>query len=256
LADSIKTEGFKNSKPIEVFILEEPNPSYDETKDGADKRYKSVMYVSDGHCRLKAVKIAIAEGAEILQVPVVTLPTKGLSLQDIVAGLVLNNTGKNLTSFEIALVCKRLSNYDWSNEKIGKRFGYSAANVDILLDAVSAPMSIVAMIQNGEVSLTTAVEVLRKHGHAAVEMLKNGLESAKANGKKSVTPSYIQGVALGKVIKRQAEPLYQAAKSISADPAFASLSAENQKLLLDLLSGISASEAKVEAKLQKKCENE
>lgn len=236
LANSMKIQGFKNSKPIEVFILQEGE--------------ESSMYVADGHCRLKALQIALAEGAEIEQIPVVTLPTKGMSLQDIVAGLVDNNSGKDLTSFEKALVCKRLFNYGWSTDKIGQRYGYSGTNVEILLCAAGAPNSIVAMMQSGEVAMSTAVEMIRKHGENAVDLLKRGLANAKANGKTSVTPTYIPGVALGKVIKREAEPLYKAAKSIAEDPAFSSLSQENQQVLKALIASIAEKEAKADAKLK------
>ena len=90
LADKMKAEGFKASKPLEVVVLEE------------DGKYRLV--VTDGHCRLAAVKMAIAEGATIQQIPCVALPAKGTTLQDLVAGLVTSNSGKPLTTFETALV--------------------------------------------------------------------------------------------------------------------------------------------------------
>lgn len=237
LADSMIADGFKQSKPIEVFVLEENGVS--------------VKYISDGHCRLKALKLAIAEGAQIEQIPAVTLPTKGVGLEDIVVGLVRSNSGKSLTAYETSLVCKRLANYGWASTKIGERLGFTPVYVELLLEAVSAPMSIVTMIQNGEVALTTAVEILRKHGSNAAEMLKDGLASAKANGKKAVTAAYIPGVALGKVVKRSAQPLFEAAKAIKSDPGFQGLSQENQKLLSELLEGINKKESQVDAKLQK-----
>jgi ParB family chromosome partitioning protein len=240
LANSMIADGYKQSKPIEVFILE---------VDGV-----SVKYVSDGHCRLKAVKLALSEGALIEQITVVTLPTKGLTLQDIVVGLVRSNSGRSLTPYETALVCKRLANYSWSSAKIGESLGFTPDYVELLLEAVSAPMSIVTMMQNGEVALTTAVEILRKHGSNAVGVLKSGLAVAVANGKKKVTPGVIPGAAIGKLIKRQAQPLFAAVKSISADPGFSGLSVENQKLLSDLLAGIADKEAKIDAKLQKQAQ--
>jgi len=121
LADKMKAEGFKSSKPLEVVILEE---------GGVDR-----LVVTDGHCRLAAVKIALAEGATIKQVPCVTLPSKGTSPQDLIAGLVTSNSGKPLTTYETALVCKRLFNYGWEEAQIAKRLteasGYSHDQVEL-----------------------------------------------------------------------------------------------------------------------------
>jgi hypothetical protein len=64
IADSMKVNGFKTSKPLEVFVVEK--------EDGS-----SVCYLADGHCRLAALRIALNEGAKILNIPIVTLPHQG-----------------------------------------------------------------------------------------------------------------------------------------------------------------------------------
>lgn len=188
IADSMKVNGFKTSKPLEVFVVEK--------EDGS-----SVCYLADGHCRLAALRIALAEGAKILNIPIVTLPTKGIGLQDIIAGLYTSNTGKPLTTFETALVCKRLAGFNWTSAQIGEKLGFGAEYVDQLLEVVSAPISIVTMIQQGECSVGLALDMLRKHRGGAVDVLKQGLESAKRAGKKSVTKSFIAGASLEKVVK-------------------------------------------------------
>ncbi|ELG7182235.1 TPA: ParB/RepB/Spo0J family partition protein [Pseudomonas aeruginosa] len=237
LANKMKAEGFKASKPLEVVVLEE----------GGQSR----LVVTDGHCRLAAVKIAIAEGAEIQQIPCVALPAKGTSLQDLVAGLVTSNTGKPLTTFETALVCKRLFGYGWKEAQIAERLAFGEAYVNMLLELVSAPLSIVTMVQNGEVAATFAVEMMRKHRDQAVEVLKQGLTAAKAAGKSRVTNAYLPGAALKKLVKRQADSLYETAKSITQDPGYTSLSDETRGKLDQLLADIAEREKTLEAKMKK-----
>lgn len=234
IADSMKVNGFKSSKPLEVFIVE----------DGG----KSLCYLADGHCRLAALRIALAEGAKILNIPVVTLPTKGIGLEDIIAGLYTSNTGKTLTTFETALVCKRLAGFGWSESQIGGKLGFGPEYIAQLLEVVSAPVTIVTMIQNGECSVGLALDMLRKHRGGAVEVLKKGLESAQRAGKKSVTKSFIAGASLEKVVKKQAKPLYDAAKKITEDPGFKGLSQENRDLMVKLLAEISDKEKKADDK--------
>lgn len=228
LADLMIAGGYKFSKPIEVVVL---------NVDG-----ELGAYVTDGHCRLEAVKLALSEGAPIQQISCVTLPSKGVELKDLVVGIFNSNTGKELTAYEKAIGCKRLMNYGMTPAAIAAEVGLTPEYVNILLEAVSAPMSVATMIQRGEVALTTAVELLRKHGPAAVEMLKAGLVASKAAGKKSVTPAYLPNAVLAKVVKRQAEPLYQAAKAVSSDPAFAQLSEANQAMIKELLEAIAKKE--------------
>jgi len=238
LANKMKAEGFKASKPLEVIVLEE----------GGESR----LVVTDGHCRLAAVKIAIEEGAEIKQIPCIALPSKGTSLQDLVAGLVTNNTGKPLTTYETALVCKRLFGYGWKEAQIAERLAFGEAYVNMLLELVSAPLSIITMVQNGEVAATFAVEMMRKHRGKAVEILRQGLTSAKAAGKSRVTSSYLPGAALQKLVKRQASSLYEAAKSITQDPGYKRLSKDTRTKLDQLLADIAEREIALDEKLKKK----
>lgn len=240
LADKMKVEGFKASKPLEVVVLEE----------GGQCR----LVVTDGHCRLTAVKIAIAEGAEIKQIPCVALPSKGTSLQDLVAGLVTSNTGKPLTTYETALVCKRLYGYGWKEPQIAERLAFGEAYVTMLLELVSAPLSIITMVQNGEVAPTFAVEMMRKHRGEAVDVLKQGLTAAKAAGKSRVTNSYLPGAALKKLVKRQADSLYETAKSITQDPGYNSLTEDTRSKLDQLLADIAEREKALDEKLKKAAE--
>ncbi|RJX82268.1 ParB/RepB/Spo0J family partition protein [Pseudomonas sp. LS-2] len=234
LADSMKSEGFKSSKPIEVFIVEENG--------------SSIPYISDGHCRVEALKLALSEGAKIEQFPCVTLPTKGIGLEDIVAGLVTNNEGRRLSTFETALVAKRLFSYGWTAERIGERLHFVPEYVVQLLEVVSAPISIIEMLQKGELSVGLAFETLRKHRGDAVRVLTEGLATSQKKGKKKVTKADLAGGRLAKVVKSQSTPLYEAAQSIAKDPGFAQLSDESQALLNGVLEDIANREKAAEEK--------
>ncbi|MDS9918813.1 ParB/RepB/Spo0J family partition protein, partial [Pseudomonas aeruginosa] len=241
LADKMKAEGFKPSKPLEVVVLEEGG--------------KTRLVVTDGHCRLAAVKIAIAEGAEIMQIPCVALPSKGTTLQDLVAGLVTSNSGKPLTTYETALVCKRLYGYGWKEPQIAERLSFGEAYVSMLLELVAAPLSIISMVQSGEVAPTFAVEMMRKHRDKAVEVLKQGLTAAKTAGKTRVTNAYLPGAALKKLVKRQADSLYETAKSITQDPGYSNLTDKTRTKLDQLLADIAEREKALDEKLKKAAED-
>lgn len=240
LADSMKDGGYIMAEPLEVFVVEE---------DG-----KLVKYVSDGHCRLAALKLAVSEGAKIEAASAVTLPSKGKDIKDIVLGIIRHNSGKAHTPYEKAILCKRLFSYGMSIEEIAKQSGVTPEYVNLLLEAVSLPLSIVTMIQNEEVALNTAVVMVRKHGLKAVELLKQGLVASKAAGKTKVTAAYVPGATRAKVVKRQAEGLFTLTENVSKDPAFSMLSEENQKAIKEMLAQVAEKEKKAEAKAQRVAE--
>ncbi|HEP8970273.1 TPA: hypothetical protein VDU83_002611 [Pseudomonas aeruginosa] len=241
LAESMKKDGFKIAKPLEVVVLE----------DTGQMR----LTVTDGHCRLAALKIALAEGADIKDIPLVTLPSKGTTLADLVVGLVTSNGGKNLTPFETSLVCSRLVKFGWSEGEIAQRLNFSESYVNTLLALASAPMSIVTMVQNGEVSASFAVETLRKHRGEAINVLQDGLAAAKAAGGNKVTKKYTPGAALESLVKRQATSLYEGVRSVTSDPGYSGLSEETRNKLDLLLKDIAEREKALDEKMKKSAED-
>jgi ParB family chromosome partitioning protein len=182
-------------------------------------------------------------------------PPRAPPLQDLVAGLVTSNSGKPLTTYETALVCKRLYGYGWKEPQIAERLSFGEAYVSMLLELVAAPLSIITMVQSGEVAPTFAVEMMRKHRDKAVEVLKQGLTAAKAAGKTRVTNAYLPGAALKKLVKRQADSLYETAKSITQDPGYSNLTDETRTKLDQLLADIAEREKALDEKLKKAAED-
>src|SRR3990167_1752192 len=177
IVDSILANGFYQSKPLSGYV--------------ALKNNKQIIYITDGHCRFEAAQEAIKRGAEITALPVVVSP-KGTSLEDLTVGLVINNSGKPLSQYEIGLVCKRLAGFGWEEKQIATRLCMTTQRVNDLLGFVPAPASVRKLVASGTVSATQAIDTIKKHGADAAERLEVGAQKAKASGKKKATRKHIE----------------------------------------------------------------
>ncbi len=185
IADSMKARGFNPSKPLSVIagIL-----------DG-----KPVIYVVDGHTRLDAAILAISEDADIEYIPIV-LSDKSTTMEDLTVELVVGNTGEKLKPLEMAIACKRLVKFGWSEERIAGAFGITSKYVGQLLTVVGAPSAIRKMVDDGTVPFQIAYETIGKYGNDAVAYLSGELGKAKAHGASKITKAGINGRALPKKI--------------------------------------------------------
>lgn len=172
IGESILANGYYKDKPLAGYVARE---------DGAN-----VIYLTDGHSRLEGVDYAIAKGAEIESLPVVTKPN-GTSLEDLTVGLVVSNSGKQLEPIELAEVCKRLVGFGWDEAKIASKLGFTKPYIIDLLNLLAAPKAVRSMVESGTVSAANAVETLKKHGEKAAEVLKSAQEKAAESGKAKVT---------------------------------------------------------------------
>lgn len=221
IADSIKANGFYPDKPLTGFVALE---------DGEE-----VIYVTGGHRRHEAVALAVSEGVEVATVPVVIKP-RGTSMEDLTVDLVVGNEGEPLTTYEQAVVCKRLAGFGWDSKEIARRLGYSTAQyVDGLLSLASAPLAVRKMVIEAVISATTAIEAIKKHGDKATDVLLAAMVKS-AGGR--VTAKHMPDADFKKAIKKQAEPMYTALTKVQADPGFAKLSKEVRELLAELLQGL------------------
>lgn len=172
LAESIKANGYYADKPMAGFAAREGD--------------EDIIIITDGHTRLDAVELAISEGAEIEVVPVVTKPA-GTSMEDLTVALVMSNNGSPLKPYETAEVCKRLIGYGMDETTIAKRLGYTMTHVQNLLLLMSAPSEVREMVKLDQVSASLAIETLRKHGPAALGILKQAVKSVEEDGGGRVT---------------------------------------------------------------------
>lgn len=177
IAASIRENGFFSDRPLAGFVA----------RDGDE----DVIYVTDGHTRLAAVDMLIAEGVEITHLPVVT-KARGTSIEDLTVALYTSNGGRPLTPIETAEVCKRLTGFGWDERQIAQRLGLTPTYVGNLLDLAAAHPEIRQMVQSGKVAATLAMEVLRKDGANARETLRTAVQEAEAEGKAKITRKRLQ----------------------------------------------------------------
>ena len=221
IADSIKANGFYPDKPLTGFVALE---------DGEE-----VIYVTGGHRRFEAVFLAIEEGANVPTVPVVIKP-RGTSMEDLTVDLVVGNEGEPLSTYEQAVVCKRLAAFGWDSKEIARRLGYSTAQyVDGLLSLASAPLPIRRMVMESVISATTAIEAIKKHGDKAGDVL---LAAMVKSGTGRVTAKHMPDAAFKKTLKKQAEPMHQMLTTLMDDPGYTQLSTKFQKALVELLGSL------------------
>lgn len=192
LADSIKTNGYMADKPLAGYVAL-----------GDDEHDRIV--ITDGHSRLAAYDLAVSEGMEPFDLPVVTKP-RGTSMEDLTIALVTSNSGRQLSPYEIGLVCKRLVSYGMEPKAIAQRLGFTLVYINGLLDLVAAPKALRDLVTEGKVSATLAVETLKKHGKEAAAVLTSSVKEAKASGKERVTKKHVRATTIkAKRAKAQAE---------------------------------------------------
>ena len=217
IADSIKANGYYKDKPLSGFVARE---------DGVD-----VIYVTGGHRRHEAVHMAISEGVEVPNVPVVIKP-KGTGMEDLTVDLIVGNEGEPLTTYGQAVVCKRLAGFGWDSKEIARRVGYSTAQyVDGLLALADAPLPIRKMVIESVISATMAIEAIKKHGDEATDVLLAAV--VKAGGGR-VTAKAMPGAEFKKAVKKQAEPMYTMLTKVQEDPGYDSLSDDLRRMLAAL----------------------
>lgn len=178
IADSIKVNGFYKDKPLAGYAALDPSGF-------------EIIILTDGHTRLDAVDLAVSEGVEIKDIPMVTKP-RGTSMEDLTVALVTGNSGEKLTPFEMATVCKRLVGYGMEVKDIATRLGYGKAYIEGLLDLLAAPKAVRDLVATGKVSATLAVETIKTHGKEAGNVLSAGVEAATASGKGKVTKKHVK----------------------------------------------------------------
>lgn len=232
IANSIKTEGFYQHKPLEGFVANE---------DG-----ENIIYLTGGHTRFEATGIANSEGSEIHTLPIIVSPP-GTSKEDLVVALVKGNEGKPLTPYETAIVCKRLVNYGWDIPMVANRLDMTEAYVDGLLLLIGAPMEIRDMVQAGQLAASTAIQALRTHGSKAIDHLQEGMVRAKAAGATRVTAKHLPGHVFKATMKKSAPAIYTALKDVTADPGYAHIAEETRVKLDELLALLKAAEEEAQA---------
>lgn len=115
---------------------------------------------------------------------------------DSVARIWTSNNQLDLTMYEQAMVVKELDGFNLSPIEIAAKVSKKRQHIDFLLIIVRAPHAVQMLIKSGQVSADVAVEIVRKHGDKAVDILNAEVEKAEAQGKAKVTKGTVIGRAL------------------------------------------------------------
>lgn len=175
---SIAVNGYDSTKPLAGYVAQE---------DG-----KNVIYVTDGHTRLDAVREFnadpdTAEKNEIETLPVLVQP-KEVSLTDLTVQLHTANNGRPLTPFELGVVVKRLLAEEGAKKpEIAKRLGVTTRYLDDVLLLANADSKVKQHVAAGTVSSTMAIQLIRKDADSAAEKIEAAVSKAAASGKAKAT---------------------------------------------------------------------
>lgn len=224
IADSIKANGYYPEEPFGVFI------------DGDE------IVVHKGHTRYEAVQLAISEGCPIGEVPCVPVP-RGTTIQDLTVRLHTSNSGKPLSPYELALLCKRLIGFGWDEKKIADQLAFTKNYVIQLLSIIEAPADIRETVERGEISVGLANTIVQKHGKEAPAVVKNAVAKAKASGKTKATAKHVvdpgkdvpDNTKLLTATKRLSFPMYLVLEAVRGDAAFSKLDANIKQQILGIL---------------------
>lgn len=173
IADTIKTSGIQYIPALTVYM-----------KDGNP-------VVTDGYCRTLAALLAISEGVDVPWLPV-RGEERFADEADRTLSMLTRNSGLPLTPLQKADAVKRLLGFGWTDKQVAEKIGKSITHVQDLIHLLAAPQAVKEMITAGEVSASTATEVIRKEGEEkGTETLKAAVQTAKEAGKTRATPKDI-----------------------------------------------------------------
>ena len=171
IATSIAANGFNQKKPLSGYV----------GKDGEE----NVIYVTDGHTRLSAVRAYNAEADEpITHVPVLVAPENS-EITDLLVELHTANTGRKLTPFEQGILAKRLILEGLDKKEIARRLGFTTRYLDDVLLLADADSSVKRHVASGQVSSTMAIQLLRSDAEHAAEKIDAAVAKASKTGKKA-----------------------------------------------------------------------
>lgn len=233
IADSIKEHGFYEDKPLAGFA----------GMDGT----KPVFFLTDGEVRYRAALIARDEGAPLEVLPAV-LKREGTSLDDLTVALVRSNGGKRFTPLELSIVCARLSKFNWETPKIAKALGISGEYVSQLLLLASAPKPVRDMVQAGDTSAGVAITALKNHGADAQKVIEQAANTAKAQGKTSVSKRHLPEEIHKKAVRKAAPVLLDALTSIQAHKDFEAMPEDLRQLVDNALRQIDSAQESAKPK--------
>jgi ParB/RepB/Spo0J family partition protein len=153
-------------------------------------RQEGGVLIVDGHCRHRAIGIAIEAGAPIEWVEV--RPFVGNDAARTMRVLT-SSKGRRLSSLETARGYQRLVSFGLTIEEIAKGVNKSGSHVREALNLLNnGNVDVHNLITTGVVSASVANQVVREHGDKAAEVITAAAKTARESGKRRVTASSIK----------------------------------------------------------------
>lgn len=143
----------------------------------------------DGHCRTRTARRLKVEGVPYL------LQARQFRGNDAecVFHMISSAQGKSLTPLEAGRGFLRLLRYNLTVADICRRTGLNRTTVDNGIILAEAPAAVQKMIGSGQVSAQVALDILKKHGTKAEEVLRGIVEKVQGTGVKKVTKKHVSG---------------------------------------------------------------
>lgn len=177
LKRSIMRDGFWSTSPIACFA-------------SLDAEGDDVTYVTKGHRRLAAARLAMAEGAPGLEMlPVIYEPVNTDMVSLTIALDTENSLQRPPTPMEKAVVARRLKLAGLDAEAIAERLGITKRYVGDLDVLMSAPQAVRKLVTDGKVAANVAVKKLRKDQDGAADELQAMVDRAAESGRDKATPA-------------------------------------------------------------------
>jgi len=154
------------------------------------------LILKDGECRLRATIRAIeVYKAEIVAIPV-QLTDRSESDADAALGILVENSGLDITVAGKAEIVKRLMGFGWNSTEIAEKAGMSKARVSQLLDFAGLSTAIKALVSAGTISATAAMNVARENAFdddKTLAQIVAAQTKVAANGRARVTAKTLGG---------------------------------------------------------------
>lgn len=170
-------------------------------------RAEGGVWIVDGHRRRRAlIKLDKAgrlprtpnkDNPEILEAWVAVTAFEG-SDADRVARIISSQENEKLSPLELAEGYKRLKAFGWTVDQIAKKVGKTRQHVEQVVTVGNANTDVQNLVAAGQVSATTAAQVVRVHGDDAGKVLGAELEKAQAKGKAKVTAGTMRGPSISR----------------------------------------------------------
>lgn len=165
------------------------------------------VWVVDGHRRRRALlkldsagrlpRTSSKEDPSLLEFWVDVRMFEG-SDADRVARIISSQENEKLSPLELAEGYKRLKAFGWTVDQIAKKVGKTRQHVEQVVTVGNANTYVQNLVAAGQVSATTAAQVVRAHGDDAGKVLGAELEKAQAKGKSKVTAGTMRGPSISR----------------------------------------------------------